>query len=457
MPTETRFHGYSIPAGGLLLALALACALSASADPEPDLESVSDPVCREVEGRLVTFQDFQGLRTTNADVVTRELRNHPGERFTCAKWKREQVRLEDLDIFSEVRLETAARDSQVALTYRFRELPPYIPFVALAKTDQDGLSLGPALASLNFLGQGIRAEFITRFGGTTEAQASLTSTRVGPLPLQYDLAVLRVDSYNDFEAFHEDSWRSKLDLALGMEQWGWPEPAFLIAAAELFHMGAAQSDSAVVLRQDGDWVPRLAIGARWDSRDRRHLPRQGWYQEARVTENGGFLGGPADYREWLSDSRLYLPWQRRNTAVAVALYQYRDGTLGETFGRYDRFHAGGSNTLRGFGHDALRGKSECILTLENRTDLMGKRNIRLWHWGAFIALQGIVGLETASLWDHNALLERDFHPAGYVGLHLLASGIDRLRIEAGSKFAKFEFAWDLGVLDKADVQRFRAR
>jgi hypothetical protein len=55
------------------------------------------------------------------------------------------------------------------------------------------------------------------------------------------------------------------------------------------------------------------------------------------------------------------------------------------------------------------------------------------------------------------LLERDFHPALYAGMHLLASGVDRVRLEAGSKFAKFEVEWDLGILDKADVQRFRAR
>jgi outer membrane protein assembly factor BamA len=439
----------------LLPALALACALSAAA--ESNSESAPDSLCRQAEGRTVTFQDFQGLRTTDAAVVARELRNHPGDRFTCANWERERTRLEDLDIFSEVSLETAVRDSQVALTYRFRELPPYIPFLAVSKTDQDGLSLGPALASLNFLGQGIRAEFITRFGGTTEAQASLTSTRLGSLPLQYDFAVLRVDSYNDFEAFHEDSWRTKLDAALGIEDWGGPAPASLIGAAELFHMAAARSDSAVVLSSAGDWVPRLGLGARWDGRDRRHLPRMGLYQELRVTQNGGFLGGPADYREWLSDSRLYVPWLKRNTAVAMSLYQYRDGRLGNSFGRYDRFHAGGANTLRGYSHDALRGKSECILTLENRTDLVSKRNIRIGPWGAFVAVQGILGWEAASLWDHNALLERDFRPAVYVGLHVLASGVDRLRIEAGSNSAKFEVVWDFGVLDKADIQRFRAR
>jgi hypothetical protein len=66
-------------------------------------------------------------------------------------------------------------------------------------------------------------------------------------------------------------------------------------------------------------------------------------------------------------------------------------------------------------------------------------------------------MEAASVWDHDAPAEGDFHPAVYAGVHLLLAGADRLRLEAGSKFAKFEFEWDLGILDKADVQRFRAR
>ncbi len=427
--------------------LALASSVTASAD-----------VCREAEGRNVTFQDFQGLRTTSAGVVARELRNHPGDPFTCAKWELEQAKLEDLDIFSEVFLETDVHDNQVALTYRFKELPPYIPFVAVAKTEQDGLSLGPALASVNFLGQGIRAEFITRFGGTTEAQASVSSSRIWIVPLQYDFAVLRVDSYNTFEAFREESWRTKLDLALGMGEYGWPEPAYILYGAELFHLaGGVPGASGILLDSSGDWVPRMAVGLRWDGRDRRHLPRRGLYQELRLMQNGGFLGGPADYREWLSDTRAYYPWAERQNLAAGALWQYRDGESGKGFGRYDQFHAGGANTLRGYAHDALQGKSECILTLENRIDLVRKRNFSFWSWGGFYALQGILGWEAASLWDHNALLEGDFRQGGFLGLDLVLAGTDRIRFEVGSKFAKFDLQWDLGLLDKADVQRFRAR
>lgn len=425
--------------------------------------------CGQGPSPKVAAVEFEGLKTTRKEVVLREMRNRVGQPFSCNSWTAEQTRLEDLDIFADVRLRispkdpasASGKDSEVVLTYVFRELPPYIPFVAVSKTDQDGLSLGPALASLNFLGQGIRAEFITRFGGTTEFQASLSSSRLWDLPVKYDLAVLRVDSYNNFEAFHEDSWRAKLDLAQGLGDAGLPEPAYILYAGELFWMrsGARQGsgDSGILLHEKGDFIPRLGAGFMWDGRDRRHNPRRGLYQEVRLTQNGGFLGGPADFREWLSDTRAYLPLHPRHTLALSGLYQFRDGITGESFGRYDRFHVGGVNTLRGYSNDAFRGKSEFVLTAEHRMDWIRKRTLRLWRWSGYYGLQGILGWEAASLWDHNALLERDFHGAGFVGLHLLVAGADRIRFEAGSKFAKFQFEADIGILDKADVQRFRAR
>ncbi|HKP95662.1 MAG TPA: BamA/TamA family outer membrane protein [Fibrobacteria bacterium] len=439
------------PASRFALFRILACLLPAA------IPSRAADSCREADSLRILSREFQGLGTTREDVVRRELRNRIGEPFTCAKWEAERAKLEDLDIFAEVSLQTGIREGGVALTYAFRELPPYLPFVAVSKTEQDGLSLGPALASLNFLGQGIRAEFITRFGGTTEFQSSLSSTRLWELPVKYDFAVLRVDSYNRFEAFHEDSWRVKLDLAQGLGEAGLPEPAYILYAGELYFLNDGKGDSGVLLSEGGDFVPRLATGLLWDGRDRRHNPGRGLYQELRVTQNGGFLGGEADYREWLSDTRAYLPWRERNTLVLANLYQFRDGIMGRSFGRYDRFHAGGINTLRGYGNDAFQGKSELVFTLENRTDLLRKRTLSLWRWSGYYGLQGILGWEGASLWDHNALLERDFHSGMYAGVHLLIAGADRIRFEIGSKSAKFQVESDVGILDKADVQRFRAR
>lgn len=394
--------------------------------------------------------ELEGLRTTRREVVYRELGHRAGAPFDCAEWERERTRLEDLDIFAEIRV----RSDTGRLVYTFRELPPYIPFVSILLTDQDGFSMGPALASFNFLGRDIRLEAMARFGGTTELLAAVSSPWLGNLPLEYDLALIRVDSYNDFEDFHEDSWRLKLDLQQRLR--GRSEILYL---GELFWMDAtgAPPGTDPTLSPGADFLPRLGLGYLWDGRDRRHNPRAGVYQEVRLTQNGGWLGGDADYLEWLSDTRAYLPWLGRNVLHVAGLYRYRTGEVGTSFPIYDRFHTGGVNSLRGFRRDAFRGRSEWVGTLENRTDLLKKRNFTLWKWGGYFGLQGVIGLEAASLWGHDDLLEGGAEVGLFGGLHLLVAGVDKVRLEGGSNTARLRFEWGLGILEKADAQRFRAR
>lgn len=437
-----------VPALGMALAAILGLApVPARPGPPPDACPVPDSLA-------VRALRFEGLNTTREHVVRRELVHRPGGVFSCSAWAAEKVRLEDLDIFADIgiRADTGAADSG-DLVYVFRELPPYVPFVSVLLTDQDGFSAGPALAALNFLGLGLRAEFMTRFGGTTEFLASLGSYWLGDWPLEFDLAALHTDSYNSFERFHEDSWRLKLDLKhrLGRR-------SRLLYEGEIFVLNApGEGASDVLLGSGADVVPRLGGGYSWDGRDRRHNPRSGLYQEWLVTQNGGWLGGDADYVEWLSDTRAYLPWSERNVLHLAALYQYRTGVPGRTFPVYDRFHAGGVNTLRGFGNDAFQGKSEWIATVENRVDLFRKSVFRLWNWSAYWGLQGVAGVEAAALWDHEAVFEGGAETGVYVGLHALMAGVDRIRLEVGSNTAKLRIEAGVGILEKPNVQRFRAR
>ncbi|HLP40653.1 MAG TPA: BamA/TamA family outer membrane protein [Fibrobacteria bacterium] len=439
----------------LFVLFALPVAAPAFASP-----TFAGDVCPLPDSVRVDSIVFEGLRTTRGFVVRRELRHRPGVPFSCEDWRIEKARLEDLDIFAEIRLRAepagdSAGSGPVRLVYVFKELPAYVPFVAVSKTEQDGLSAGPAIASLNLLGRDIRLEIITRFGGTSEMLAAISSPWIGPLPWEYDLALIHIDSYNAFEDFHEDSWRGKLDLQRRIRG-----PLQLLLNGEMFWIRdgeAVPGAPTPTLSPGWDFVPRLGGGLLWDARDRRRNPGRGVYQEVRYTRNGGLLGGDAEYGEWLSDSRAYLPWLGRNVLFLGVLYQYRNGRLGESFPFYDRFHAGGINTLRGFKTDALAGKSEWIANLENRYDLIRMRTVKVGPWDFYYGLQGIIGFEAASLWDHDALLEEKAHAGVYLGMHLLVAGIDRIRIELGSNTAKFEFRTDIGILEKSDAQRFRAR
>jgi len=412
--------------------------------------SVVAAECPAPEGSQVTSIELKGLQTTRPVVVNLALENHIGGFFACAKWEEERNRLRDLDIFSEVSLEAEVQGDSAALVYRFRELPPYIPFVTASQTDQDGFSIGPALASLNFLGTGKRVEAMARFLGTTEYQASVSGRQLFGLPVEFDAAWIHVDSHNSFGDFHEDSHRLKVDGFWPVVKGFGP-----VALSEYFYL---RSDSqAVTLRAGGDRIPRLGGGLRLDLRDRALLPRQGTFAELRGVWNGGFLNSPADFFELLLDVRAYAPLTRRIGFTGNALYRRRSGVLGKSIGLYDRFYAGGSNTLRGFGENSLRGQSELLFNGEYRFDVIREHTQSLWRWSLHYAIQAVAGMDAAGLWNGPADYPLFVKSGGYAGIHLLLPGVERIRLEIGTEISRFDLLIHFGLLEKTTVQRYRVR
>ncbi len=405
--------------------------------------------CPAPEGLWISSLEFEGLKQTRSNVVKDALENRKGETFSCAAWEREQNRLKDLGIFAKVDLKAQTTNDSLSLVYTFRELPPYLPLASVNKTDQDGFSIGPSISALNFLGTGKRIDLMARFGGTTEYQAAISGRQLFGKPVEFSAAWIHVDSYNPFDSSHENSHRVK-------SEGFWP----LIKSNHFGATGFAEyfvieeGRDSITLRKGGDFVPRLGLGLRWDSRDRALLPRRGVFAEARLTQNGGGLGGPADFWEEMSDIRVYLPLTRRNGIIADALYQYRYGTK---LGYYDWFRVGGANTLRGYPDNAYFGRNECLFNLEYRFDAMEEKVQSLGPWSLNYGVQLIAGFDAASLWNSESMQPEKFHPGIYAGLHLLVPGVNRIRLEIGSHDINGRVYWNLGLFEKTTTQRFRTR
>lgn len=425
----------------------LVLAIGLAAFPVAIAAESEAPCPKDMQGDTIVSIALTGLRHTREGVVRRQLQHHVGQPFACPTWEKESARLSDLDVFANIDLQAQRDSGGLALIYRFQELPPYVPYASLAKTDQDGFSAGPAVAALNLFGTGAHMELASRFGGTTEIYGSLVGIEVGTWPLEYDVLLSHVDSWNHLQSFHENSWRFKVDAKqpLGGHWKGVFTGEFMTLSAD---------SPGVTLTGGSDELPRLGAGLAWDARDRRHLPRLGVYAEARVAQTGGWLGGAADNTEFLTDLRGYLPLGRRNVLVASWLNRWRIGEVGS----YDLYRAGGANSLRGFPHGTGVGKSESIAFLEDRFTLMAHRSLPLWHWAIPLGLEAIAGGEI--LFDgglgERGLSQRTYASI-YLGLHLLTGGLDRIRLEGGSNISSWDPNFDTGFFDKADAQRFRTR
>ncbi len=416
-----------------------------------------------VEGAKINKISFAGLAHTRETVVGRELLHKKDNPYSLASWNSEKKRLQDLDLFAEVSLtcladtQPGAPTGELELQYHFTELFQYIPAPSVKQTDQDGWMLGGALAALNLFGYDIRAELQAR--GTVdpwlrakEFAFYANAPWAGSVPLSWKTELIQTDSWDALRGFHDRSLNGELDL----EQMNGRNFGGILSGGfrRLRHIGQASDPVFWLSGSSWDWVPRVGAAFVWDSRDASLDTRSGVYSEVRLTQNGGILGGPADYFEMLWDLQGTLP-AGPGIVRAGMLTRYRPGTIG----LYDRLHQGGSNTLRGNNPDSsVWGNSEVITNLEWRQALLERRSIKLLGVQGFWALQWVAGFDGAWLWKGEKIPgPENYRSAIYGGVHLVLPAIDRVRIEMGGNPYEKSWAFTIGLFEKEATQRWRSR
>lgn len=380
---------------------------------------------------------FEGLKATQPHVVSRELKHAPGKLFRDSVWQTEKRRLESLDLFADMGISCAGD----TLVYRFRELFQYFPAPAGKKTDQDGWMLGLALAHLNVAGEDIRVEgqfrtTVDPWWSAKEYAFYASSPWWGDWPLDWNIELLRTDSWDALRNFHEKSWALWTDwrYALG-GHWA----------------GLATAGGRYFDRDDG--VNVLGSGLLFDSRDARLDARHGIYAEARATQYGGALGGDENFTEYLLDGRVYYG-QGPHIYVFSGLARWRPGT--QKF--YERLHQGGANSLRGFDPDSsTHGRHEMLFNAEYRYAAIERHPVEIAGIAGFWGLQLVGGADGAFLWNDTWPDREHYRSAVYGGVHLLIPALDRLRCEVGFSPENGEPVIAVGLFEKNTTQRWRSR
>ena len=433
--------------------------------------SSTDPSGSCADGVVVSSIEFKGLEHTKARVVERELLNKVGEPYSSEKFNAEKLRLQDLDLFTEITVACAHADPQSSnpaprtsrLTYTFKEIFRWIPSPAGKETDRDGLMLGLALANLNVLGEDIRAEVQYRtstdpFLDNNEYALYVSSPYLFGLPLGWNFEFLRTDSYDDIRGYQDDSWLVDLDLDYAL----------------LPHLSLLGTLAGRILEKAA-FLPEFGLGFAFDYRDSKLDTRKGVYYEYMLTHVGGtdefFVAceggcesmGSEDYWELLTDARAYFTVSRFVTG-ATALVRFRPGDV--KF--YDYYYHGGPNTFRGRGGTPIGGQEdaadsvrlgvhEALLTFEERFVLMERHAASVLGVNFFYGVQLVAGLDGSLLWDKGHPGWDDYEGAVYGGIHLVIPALDRIRFEIGYRPDRGEPAFYFGLFDKVISSRWRSR
>ena len=96
---------------------------------------------RDFEGWRVARIEFEGARITKDHIIRREMRTRVGRTLHLGDFEADLQRLDNLDIFSSIKVSGQGRDGDVELILLLRELPFAVPYISYDITDEDGLSL----------------------------------------------------------------------------------------------------------------------------------------------------------------------------------------------------------------------------------------------------------------------------------------------------------------------------
>ena len=433
-----------------ILAGALAGALTASIQaaegrpgPAAGLESL-----KAMEGRIVSAIRIEAGLSTRPEVILRELETQVGRPLDLNALRGDLIRIENLSIFSSVRVQGDSGTHEVALSFQCRELPPVIPYVGFSITDETGLSLGPAAASPNLFGRDITASASLLVGGATQFRMVLDYPWIfTPRTDLYFDAALR-ERNDDVREFKETS----LELAPTMSWW-LGKRLSLLAGASYFLMDA--DTNRVTLSPSGvDHLYTLSMGLEWDGRNSYRSPTQGWQflfnSSMTFSPHGNFSGIGVDVRRYISLAP-------KHSLALGGLWNQRFSKVPD----YLQFAMGGANSIRGYHVDVLgkelRGKNELIATLEYRFMLIPIQEFKVFKWGLNLGLAGAVFLDSGTAWNRREDLDfRRFRTGVGTGLRVLVPATEMIRLEgAVGRNGRFEFYIRGG--SKFEMQKKRLR
>ncbi|MEE2658423.1 MAG: BamA/TamA family outer membrane protein [Candidatus Latescibacterota bacterium] len=407
------------------------------------------------EGRNITAVELAGNRFTHSYVVYRELSTRSGQPLSADSLRADLDRLDNLDIFSSVRVRIDDEGGAgIRLVLLLRELPPVVPYISYDVTDQDGWSFGPEVKAVNLLGRDVFLTGNALFGGRTTYLLGFSHPWIAGNHLSVDLDVVGFTRDNELDGFEEES----LEITPRIGTWVGRHGRASVAASYL--RVSADESGHTLSADDEDVLVRLGGRIGYDSRDRWSNPLRGWWNELELWKTGGLLPGDGDYWSARVDLRRYQPITKRHTLVLASLWSLQSGRVGRDLPSYFDYHLGGANTIRGYllgdlGPE-LHGANEWLATLEYRFALVASREIVLFDLTVDFGLAGAVFADSGIAWDDRDEIElsRSRSSAG-IGLRLLMPAIDMMRLDLafGASGAQIHFA----AYSKLVAQRFRLR
>jgi len=306
--------------------------------------------------------DVRGNLKTRDKVIRRELRILPGERFDGDKLKRSKERLYNLGFFEEVGYDTEegsapnqqnlivevkeAKTGSFSFGGGYSSIDQFVGFIEVEQKNFDWRNWK------TFTGSGqdlkLRGEW-----GTVRQTYELSFTEPWwfdhPVSFGFDAYKYAHDRESDVGYGYVEE-RAGGDLRLGKEFSEYVKGGATYRLEQVQISDVADSASADLKAEEGEnWLSSIEFVLTRDTTDNVFNPTRGYILSGSTEVAGSFLGGTKDFNKFFGLATQYFPVFGKGVlqlqARAGVVIPYGDE---ERVPIYERFYAGGANTIRGY-------------------------------------------------------------------------------------------------------------
>ena len=372
---------------------------------------------------------IEGNTKTRDNVIRREMKLADGDLFSGSKLRRSNERLDKLDYFEKIDIETLPTDNPTEIDLKVKVKDKNTGSISLGAgySTYDSVFFGGSVEERNLFGKGYHVKFQGMFSGrTSRFVLSFTNPHV------YDSKLASgVELYNMFKSFDDFD----KETVGGKITFGYPVGEYTLLTAEyrldryrLYNVNAFASQE--ILSSAGTkWSSSVYLEGDRDTTDSATKPTKGTKNTLSVEYAGGVIGGDDDFIKPLYTFNYFRPllWDW------VFHFRGHGGVIMENGGTvpvFERFYLGGINNVRGYALDKISPKDPWTGERIGGKAVFYTNIETIFPIDQSNGIMGVVFFDAGNSWREVEDVDGDLYKAVGIGLRWY-SPMGLIRVEYG--------------------------
>ena len=326
--------------------------------------------------------EIRGTTSVEPNLIERELAYHPGEIFSADKVAATRAKVLALDLFGSVRVgpePTTGNPPVVPMAIEVTDKPHREIKIGVGYSTEEEFRTQLEWRHLNWLGGGRQLAAQAKYSSVSASGAVdlvqphfFTPAAKGTLGFKYE--------QQEEDTYHRNFGRflPKVDHQFMPGLSGFV--GFRAEYNKLFEISQGTEQALGNIRKRG-WVSGPALGIVWNTTDNLFEPKKGAVLSLTLEQAGAIWGGSYRFYKITGEAKKYydIGW---DTIFASRLKLGLGDAIGakDRFPLFERFYAGGENSVRGYGRRRLGPLSDDNDPLGGLSLLEGSLELRRPIW-----------------------------------------------------------------------------